>query len=345
MKQTFKTIAALTALSLSVSLTVNAQSTVASNTFATGRFLGWGVTSGDLEFKVNNTTRMIMKNTSGLVGIGTTNPFQRLHVAGNVLINGAGSSLFIGGAGTNTSGEWGMEYVYGGLNFWKPFGSTGGLKNYLLYIKDNGNVGIGMPDNVGAAPIPLQKLDVNGRMHLKDGVIQRGGAAITTTSDLGLYSLVNGNYIRFVTNNAPFKFFSDGGVNSIGGAQLMSLEANGKLVIGTVSNTNGNYRLYVQGGIMTEKAKVAVSGTADWSDYVFADNYKLKTIAELEAYVKENKHLPNVPSAEEVVNEGIDIAKMDAKLLEKIEELSLYIIQLKKDNMELLKRVENLESK
>jgi hypothetical protein len=151
--------------------------------------------------------------------------------------------------------------------------------------------------------------------------------------------------MRFVTNGAPFKFFSDGNINAIGGSQLMSLEANGKLILGTVSSTPGNYRLYVQGGIMTEKAKIAVSNTADWADYVFADNYKLKTITELEAYVKENKHLPNIPSAQEVVNEGLDVAKMDAKLLEKIEELSLYIIQLKKDNTELLKRMEKLESK
>jgi hypothetical protein len=75
-----------------------------------------------------------------------------------------------------------------------------------------------------------------------------------------------------------------------------------------------------------------------WPDYVFEKNYKLKTIPELEVFLKENKHLPNVPSAAEVTKEGIDVATMNAKLLEKIEELSLYIIEQNK-------RIEALEQK
>jgi hypothetical protein len=341
-----KTILMSAVALMASSVIVKGQSTTsgtAGNNYAPTSFLGWGTASGDLPFKVNGNTKMVLQNTTGNFGIGTTNPLHRLHVSGNLLVNGSGANILIGGT-TAPNGEWGMEYTYGGLNFWKPSGSST-FGNYFIFIKDNGNVGIGMPDQPGVAPAPIQKLDVNGRMQVRDGVIQRGGAAITTTSDLGLYSLVAGNYMRFVTNGAPFKFFSDGNINAIGGTQIMSLEANGKLILGTVSSTPGNYRLYVQGGIMTERARVAVSGTADWADYVFADNYKLKTITELETYVKSNKHLPNVPSAQDVVNEGIDIAKMDAKLLEKIEELSLYIIQLKNENMELLKRVENLESK
>jgi hypothetical protein len=94
-------------------------------------------------------------------------------------------------------------------------------------------------------------------------------------------------------------------------------------------------------------AKVAVRTTADWSDYVFDNNYKLPTFNQLENYITTNKHLPDVPSAEEVVcNGGIDVAKMDAKLLQKIEELNLYVIQLEKENKkqdalidELLKKV------
>lgn len=92
----------------------------------------------------------------------------------------------------------------------------------------------------------------------------------------------------------------------------------------------GNYRLYVQGGILTERVKIALSSTTDWADYVFADTYELTPLEEVEEYVKENKHLPNVPSAEEMVKEGLDVAKMDAKLLEKIEELTLYLIEQNK---------------
>lgn len=95
------------------------------------------------------------------------------------------------------------------------------------------------------------------------------------------------------------------------------------------------YRLAVKDGIITEKLKVAVAGTADWADYVFADDYKLMPLEQVEKFVKENNHLPNVPSAVEVVESGIDVAKMDAKLLEKIEELTLYIIQQQKEINEL----------
>ncbi len=111
-------------------------------------------------------------------------------------------------------------------------------------------------------------------------------------------------------------------------AKLMQVADNGKVTIGNPSNMNGNYRLYVETGIITEKLKVAT--VSNWADYVFDKKYNLLSLKEVEKYIKTNKHLPNVPSAEEVAKEGIDMAKMDAKLLEKIEELTLYVIQLNK---------------
>lgn len=105
-----------------------------------------------------------------------------------------------------------------------------------------------------------------------------------------------------------------------------------KLVIGyDADKVPTGYRLYVQDGILTEKLKVAKINSTDWADYVFADQYKLQSLEEVEKFVKANKHLPGVPSAEEVSQNGIDVAKMDAKLLEKIEELTLHMIALKKE--------------
>ena len=97
-----------------------------------------------------------------------------------------------------------------------------------------------------------------------------------------------------------------------------------------------NYKLFVETGILTEKVRVAIKNTANWSDYVFADDYQLAKLSEVEAFLKTNKHLPNIPSAEEVVKDGIDLGAMDAKLLGKVEELTLYIIALNKE-IELLK--------
>jgi hypothetical protein len=62
--------------------------------------------------------------------------------------------------------------------------------------------------------------------------------------------------------------------------------------------------------------------------YVFADDYKLKPLDEVESFISEYNHLPDVPSAQEVVNAGIDVATMDAKLSQKVEELTLYVIEL-----------------
>ena len=70
--------------------------------------------------------------------------------------------------------------------------------------------------------------------------------------------------------------------------------------------------------------------TSGWSDYVFNKDYQLKPLAEVEQYVKENKHLPDIPSAEEVKDNGVNLAEMNALLLKKIEELTLYNIQMEK---------------
>jgi hypothetical protein len=111
---------------------------------------------------------------------------------------------------------------------------------------------------------------------------------------------------------------------------MMATYNNGGLIVGSVNSTPAGYKLYVSQGILTEKIKVAVNGSAQWADYVFAKDYKLLPLAQVEQYIKTNNHLPNVPSATDMVKEGNDLGKTDAKLLEKIEELTLYIIELNK---------------
>ena len=101
------------------------------------------------------------------------------------------------------------------------------------------------------------------------------------------------------------------------------------------SFVNGAYRLYVQDGILTEKLKVALRNSGDWADYVFAPEYKLMPLSEVERFIKINKHLPNVPSAEEMVANGLDVSSTSAKLMEKIEELTLYVIKLNEEVQKL----------
>lgn len=105
------------------------------------------------------------------------------------------------------------------------------------------------------------------------------------------------------------------------------------------------YGMYVTDGILTEKVKVAIKNSSDWADYVFNKDYKKMTLTEVEKFIKVNKHLPNMLSATEMVTEGNDLAKTDAKLLEKIEELTLYMIEMKKDNTQMKRQINSLKRK
>ncbi len=82
-----------------------------------------------------------------------------------------------------------------------------------------------------------------------------------------------------------------------------------------------------------------------WPDYVFDKNYDLMPINDLEKYLKKNKHLPDVPSSNEVIKKGINVGKMDATLLKKIEEQTLYIIDLQKQINEMQKDIDLLKKK
>lgn len=125
-------------------------------------------------------------------------------------------------------------------------------------------------------------------------------------------------------------------------------DSNGKIYIGTVPSypiTTGDYNLYVEGGILTEKVKVAARFTgSNWADYVFADDYKLMPLSEVEAFVKENKHLPGVASAEELSRTGLDLGAMQAKQMEKIEELTLHLIEQNKTIEKQSSEIEELKT-
>ncbi|MES2516679.1 MAG: hypothetical protein V4585_01145 [Bacteroidota bacterium] len=103
--------------------------------------------------------------------------------------------------------------------------------------------------------------------------------------------------------------------------------------------TGTTYTLAVSGGILTEKIRVATNGTAFWADYVFEPAFKLRPLKEVEQFIKDNKHLPDVPSTAEVTQNGIDLAQTQALLLQKVEELTLYVIQQQKEIDRLKKRV------
>lgn len=116
--------------------------------------------------------------------------------------------------------------------------------------------------------------------------------------------------------------------------------AAGNVGIGT---ENPDAKLAVNGIIHSKEVKVDLNVPAP--DYVFANDYKLKSLKEVETYVNENNHLPEIPSAKEFEKNGIQLAEMNMALLKKVEELTLYIIQMEKNQKELEKRLIKVETK
>lgn len=121
----------------------------------------------------------------------------------------------------------------------------------------------------------------------------------------------------------------------------MSFLPNGNVGVGTDTPKE---KFSVNGKIRAKEIKVeAAPGT--WPDYVFSSDYKPKTLIELEAFIKLNKHLPNIPSAQEAEEKGVDLGEMNKKLLQKIEELTLHLIEKDKQIQKLEIRMNKLEAK
>jgi hypothetical protein len=255
-------------------------------------------------------------------------------------ISGAQLSLKNSGTGGR---DWAI-FSSGSSNF-----NLGNAGNFAIFDQNafalrfiirgtTGNVGIGT-DN------PLQKFHVHNGAMMVSGSNGSGGAMLLLSDNLSTHP--NGRHgIEYVPNVGlnfwqPFNTGYGGGIN-----WNLLIKDDGKVGIGvdpTVSaNFPAGYRLYVKTGILTEKLKVATLGTTNWSDYVFDADYERNTLAEVEAFVQAEHHLPNVPSDAEVRANGVDMVEMDATLLRQIEELWLHMIDLKKENEALRAEIHQL---
>jgi len=131
-----------------------------------------------------------------------------------------------------------------------------------------------------------------------------------------------------ITNNLSQKLIIENSSNPVplvfGDFAADKVGINTTELINSVGGQNiSNYSLYVRGGLLSDELRVRAS----WADYVFSEDYKLISIPELATYILENGHLPNCPSEKQVIEQGIEIGDITRIKQEKIEELTLYIIQ------------------
>jgi hypothetical protein len=143
--------------------------------------------------------------------------------------------------------------------------------------------------------------------------------------------MAQGNQFRILTEADNFGSVQDAFKISRSGINITtSVFPNGNVGIGTLLTTNPNgYRLAVNGKIGAKEVQVE-NTSSTWADYVFNSDYKLMSLPEVESFIKENKHLPEIPSAEEVKENGHKLGEMDVLLLKKIEEMTLYILEQEK---------------
>lgn len=170
--------------------------------------------------------------------------------------------------------------------------------------------------------------------------VKTGGLSVRVpTSQQNLFS--GGHHIVCVSPNFQGGLGISIGQDSSGFIQAFSptaeqgnlyLNPNGGNVGVGVHDTKG-YRLAVAGNMIVER--IVVKNQQRWPDYVFAKDYSLPSLQELDAYIGEHQHLPDMPSAATVKEKGVDLEEMNAKLLRKVEELTLYLIQLDKENKTL----------
>lgn len=262
----------------------------------------------DIVFGTNELERMrILKN--GNVGIGTISPTEKLHVNGNLKVDGDWHWESYTNFKLNNAGNFTFDFDDNdGSGIWAVWAPG---HNEILSVRNSGKVGIGTNS-------PTQKLQVQGNGYFTGTVgigtapvsdiamKVKGSFDVTNSSDKTVFHVSSGKELVFVGDSAYIQY------------QATLNDPNSPI-------QENNFALWVSKGVVTED--IAIVDVDDWSDFVFAKDYNLRSLEEVSAYIAAHGHLPEMPSEAKVKAQGYSVHDINKKLLQKIEELTLYTIQ------------------
>ncbi len=288
--------------------------------------------AGDTRIRAVGGTNRLMLGTedaltisgTGTVGIGNTNP--RFPLSFNWSL-GDKISFFDGGEAGNYG--IGVQPYLLQIHSYSADDDIalghGSSENFIetMRVKGNGNVGIG----TNSPRFPLSFTNSLGdKISLWDG------------GESGNYGIGVQPYLLQIHANSVTDDIALGYGTSQNFIETMRVKGNGNVCIGTQNN---DYKLNVNGTIRSTEVRVE----AGWADYVFKKNYRLRSLSEVERFIKTNKHLPGIPSAQKIQKSGLAVGEMQSKMMEKIEELTLYLIKANKQIQQLKDEVKQLQSK
>lgn len=323
-----------------LSLTSNAQVSEPTNT----------VTSAASYVGTSNNNDVLFKRQAVNAGLLSTN---KTSFGVNSFATPFSVSIGVG-AGQFSSGNGNGYNTYIGNNAGKGDGigqpNTGNSNTFIGYYAGGSNttgsgniaigIGAGTAQNTGNNNIFIGNgsgCEDNGEISNSIFIGSQAGFALCTSNTLVIDHGENQNPLiwgNFATDQLKFNSKVGIGGNSIYGF------GNFPTTAGSVNVSN--YKLFVKGGILTEEVRVNLA--TGWADYVFNKDYTLKPLNEVENFITANGHLPNVPSAKEVKENGIELGEMSKIQQEKIEELTLYVIEQNKINQSQSKEIEELKA-
>ncbi|VAW11861.1 hypothetical protein MNBD_BACTEROID03-2623 [hydrothermal vent metagenome] len=285
--------------------------------------------SSNAQGSIDRDGNIEIKGSSGEQSYG------QIHITGNGAVN-SGDAYISFDEGGEPNSKWSLGARDNGNAFTISQGLTMDAAPKFVITDIAGNVGIGTPNP-------------QGKLHIKGDSGEQSHGQVHITGNGG-----NGSgdaYISFeegVEENSKWAvgvrdngnaFTISNGLRMDDAPKFVIVEGTGNVGIGAPNPQNA---LDVNGVIHSKEVKVDLNG---WPDFVFEEGYELPTLEEVELHIQQKGHLQNVPSEKEVKENGINLGEMDAKLLQKIEELMLYAIQQQKEIEVLKKNLSKLAEK